>query len=181
MQDIVKTKTKPKEAQEKGENRTERKGKMLISWSAAEYEVGAPGRSITWYWMSLIITALLTMFALWQNNVLFAVFIIVAWLIIVSLSGSVPKTWAFVISEDGIAIGANKQYRWNEIVGFDIHEESDAHKALLIKTMHAFTPMVRINIPKSKERAITDILAKFVKREEYEESMIDVLMRIMRF
>lgn len=172
MQDIIKEDTKQK---------TEQNAKILISWSSAEYETSTHRRSIAWYWASLIIAALLTMFALWQNNVLFAVFVIVAWLLVVSLSGSAPKKWTFAISEDGITIGENKQYDWSEIVGFDIHEESDTHKALLIKTTQTLTPITRINIPKSKERAIVDILAKFVKREEYEESLIDALMKIMRF
>jgi len=178
MQDIIKENTK--KPQEQPERQEDKKEKVLVSWSAEEYD-RVRERSAVWYWGGITVASLLVIFALWQNNILFAIFIVIAWLVLASVSENAPKIWAFAVLESGITIGSDKKYGWNEIAGFDVHAESDSHRALLVKTTHTFMPMIRINIPQEKEKEITGILLRFIKREEYEESLIDTLIRIMRF
>ena len=151
-----------------------------ISWHAPEYEYSP--KSDLWYWVSAVVALALIALALWQKNFLFAIFVIIAELVIFSVADKHPKMWEFSIDDKGIYIGKNKAYFYNELEAFDIHwGDENSYDQLVLKTKKKFTPVVAINIYKEDKEKIREVLKKYIKHEEIEISLSDVLGRLIGF
>ena len=153
----------------------------IISWQAPEYDYRP--KDVSWKWISLIAAVVLIAFAIWQKNPLFIFFIIIALFLINHFAGQLPKVWQFKISEKGISIclpgneGREKFYAFEDMESFDIHLASEEYKELILKLKSKFTPYLKINIHISDEEKIRIFLEKFIPREEYSQSLVDVFSR----
>ena len=151
-----------------------------ISWHAPEYEYSP--KSSLWYWVSVVVALILIALALWQKNFLFAIFVVVAELIIFSVADKHPKMWEFSIDGRGIYIGKNKAYFYDDLEAFDIHwSDENNYDQLVLKTKKKFTPIVTINIYKEDKEKIREFLKKYLKHEEIEISLSDILGRLVGF
>jgi hypothetical protein len=171
--------------------KTEKEEKPEISWQASEFEYYQ--KDVSWYWLSLIFAIILIALSVWQKNFLFVVFIVLAWLVIVSSSRRPPTVWSFKIDEKGIQINlpnsdpfSNKVYPYEEIDGFDIHEgqntEGDGkYKELVFKVRKRLSPYLKINFPAEQEEKIKNFLQKYIPKEEYASSLADSFSKLIRF
>lgn len=157
-----------------------------ISWTAPEFEYEP--KDVSWYWLSLIISIILLGVAIWQKNFLFAIFIVIAWLIVINMARRLPSFWEFKIDEGGILIHlaqkpdeSNKFYAWQDIEGFDIHGGINDYKELVIRLKSKLSPFIKINFQNEKENEIAAFCSKFIPRQEYEESAADHLARLIKF
>jgi len=105
---------------------------VSIEWQAPEFEHRQ--KNVSWYWLSLLVSIILLALSVWQKNFLFAVFIIIAWFVIIYSTSRLPTIWNFKLSEKGIEINlpesdasSNKFYPINEIEGFDIHSTAQTN------------------------------------------------------
>jgi len=159
----------------------------IIEWEAPEYEYRP--KDVSWYWLSLILGIVLIALAVWQKNFLFAIFIAIAWTAIVSLAGKYPSYWKFAINEKGISVwpsgkpeSEKKIYTLTEIHGFDIHSsEGEDYGELIIRMKSKFSPYLKISLHKEKEREVAEFLAKYLAKEEYAESVVDSLSKMIGF
>ncbi len=161
-------------------------GKPSIFWQAPEFEYIQKGAS--WYWLSLIIGIVVFALAIWQKNFLFAIFVVVAWLVIIYLTNRFPTVWKFEINERGIAISlpnddsaSVKFYPYGEIEGFNIHSIGDEYKELILKLKSRFSPYLKINFYVKDEEKIKNFLLKHISEEEYRESLADSFSKLIRF
>ncbi len=188
-----------KKAKKKSEVEIEKQTKTeteVISWQAPEFEYRVKG--VFWYWLSLIIAIILLALSIWQKNFLFAVFIVIAWLVIVYSASRTPTIWNFKISEKGIEINlpnndwtSSKFYLFSEIEGFDIHssptppdqypETQPEYRELILKVKKRFSPYLKINFPLANEEKIKNFLQKYINKEEYSESLADSFSKLIRF
>jgi len=164
--------------------RQESESDLAIEWQAPEFEYQP--KDISWYWLTLMAAIILLALAIWQGNFLFAVFILISWLVIVYSVRRLPSIWNFKINEKGISISLakevnNKFYPHNEIEGFDIHSVSEKYKELVVKIKSRFSPYIKINFPADNEENIKNFLLKYIPKEEYSESLVDSFSRLIRF
>lgn len=150
-----------------------------ISWKAPEFIYEA--KTVSWYWLSLIISIVLIAVSLWQKNFLFVVFVIIAELVLIYFSNQFPKIWDFKITDRGIFVGRNKIYKYEDIIGFDIHHATDEYKELVLHMKSKIAPYIKIFIDPEEEEKIEKKLLEFVQREEIQPSLVDTVERIMRF
>jgi len=157
-----------------------------VEWQAPEFEYQP--KDVSWYWLSLMVAVILLALAIWQKNFLFAVFVIIAWLVVVYSTRRFPPVRNFKINEKGIEIilskqaGANnKFYPYDEIWGFDIHAVSERYKELVLKLKSRFSPYIKINIPADNEEKIKSFLLKHISKEEYNDSLVDSFSKLIRF
>ena len=159
----------------------------MIEWQAPEFEHRQ--KDVSWYWLSLMVSIILLGLSVWQKNFLFAVFIIIAWFVIIYSTSRIPTIWNFKLSEKGIEINllkddnsSNKFYPINEIEGFDIHREGgQEYKELILKIKKRFSPYLKINFPLADETQIKDFLNKYISKEEYSESLADSFSKLIGF
>ncbi len=157
----------------------------FISWQAPEFEYYR--KDVSWYWLSLIVSIILLALSIWQKNFLFAVFVVIAWIVIVYSANRLPNVWNFKIDEKGIEISLprtkdnQKIYPYSEIEGFDIHPASDQYKELVLKVKSKSSPYLKINFPAADQEKITEFLQKYIPKEEYNESLADSFSKLIGF
>lgn len=158
----------------------------FLEWQAPEFEYYR--KDVSWYWLSLIVSIILLALSIWQKNFLFAVFIIIAWLVIVYSVSRPPIIWSFKIDEKGIGINLSsndpasvKFYPYSEIEGFDIHPASEQYKELVLKVKSRLSPYLKINITANDEEKIKNFLLKYISKEEYNSSLADSFSKLIRF
>ncbi len=156
-----------------------------ISWQAPEFE--SHSKDVSWYWLSLIIAIIILALAIWQKNFLFALFIVIAWLLIFYSSRRPPTVWQFEINGKGIEISlpksreARKFYSYDDIDGFDIKSASAKYGELILKLKAKLSPYLKINIHSADEEKINNFLLRFLPREEYHISLADSVSKLIGF
>jgi len=163
-----------------------------IIWQIPESEYKP--KDASWYWISLVVAAALVIFAIWQENFLFAIFVIIAFFTLNYLTNRFPAIWEIKMNEKGIFIGLpnsknRKFYPMTDLECFDIQskfEESgeemeEEYKRLVLKFRTKLTPFLKINFYAKDEEKIKDFLSQFTTREELPKSLVDSLSELIGF
>ena len=98
-----------------------------IEWQAPEYK--HKEKSIDFFWTIGVIALMMFVVTIWQQNYIFAIFILVSALSLFLFSIRQPQIMTFIIETSGFSLGKDK-YEWKKIKGFHIKKESD--KAILL-------------------------------------------------
>ncbi|MEK7481872.1 MAG: hypothetical protein AAB607_00735 [Patescibacteria group bacterium] len=157
-----------------------------IIWQTPEYEYQP--KDISWRWLSLIAAIILFAFAVWQKNFLFAIFIVIAFLLINYLAGKFPAIWEIKIDEKGIEIklansGEGKKfYPMENIESFGVNSSAnEEYKELAVKFKSKLAPYFKINFYSKDEEKIKNFLLKFAPEEEISQSAIDSFLKLIGF
>lgn len=148
-----------------------------ITWHGPEFKYYYKENS--WYWMNGIVAGALFLFALYQKNILLAVFIAIAELTIIMLAKRLPKTIEFKVNEEGIRFGKITFYSYKELTGFDIRKENDEVSELVLLTDSKINPTIKINIPLKNEGGVRDILKNFIDEVDYEDTFFDSIADLL--
>ena len=155
--------------------------KNEIKWSAPEFEHISKGAG--WYWLTIGAAIILIMLALLQQNVLFAVFIIIAAILVLSWGRSYPKMVNFELNENGLAIGEQKTYSYGELMGFIVRRgyvDSELVEIVFQKKSR-LSPYIKILANGQDAEAIKEFLIQYLPEIEYEESLIEHIAKILKF
>lgn len=155
-----------------------------IIWVASEYNFYR--KSAGWYLLSLLISGAVFLLALWQKNLFFAIFVVIAEIILIHWARRLPQTLDFKINNKGVAVGDIKFYPYEELSGFCVQEFSDDADSpisaeLVLKTKTKINPFVKINLPKKNISAVKGLLKKFTEEIEYKDSFSDAVDRLIGF
>ena len=148
-----------------------------IIWRGPEFKYYH--KEPSWYWINGIIAGALFLIALYQQNILLAIFVAITELTIIMLAKRLPKTIEFKINEDGIHFGKMAFYSYEELTGFDIREENDEVSELVLLTDSKINPTIKINIPVKNEEDIRNILKNFIDEVEYENTFFDSIADLL--
>lgn len=157
----------------------EEKSGNIMEWESPEYEYLE--KTISWYWITLILSILLIGYALWTKNFLFAVFIVIAELLVLNFGGEEPKLWSFFITNEGIGVGRTRFHNFKEIISYDIHPSSEDFDELILKTKKRITPVEKILIHAIDTEIIDERLSQHLKKEDIHPGLVEILGRIIRF
>lgn len=138
-----------------------------IEWQTQEYDYLK--KDTIWYLVVVGIGLLLILFALWQRNFLFAVFILFAVLTVIIWNKQKPRKIKCVLDEKGIKIN-NKFYDLEDFSGFDLFEG-----LLVLKKSGYLGRYLKIKITDNVGDKIKKQLQKKLSEVEYEESIIDII------
>lgn len=150
-----------------------------ITWQAPEYLYRE--KDVSWYWLSIILTALLALISLWQRNFLFLIFLIIAEMMIIFWGKEYPKNIEFKINNKGIYIGSIKYYPYEDLEGYHIMEENDYASELILRTRNRFNPFVKILVANDDIPEIKKFLQNHLNEVEYDESLNDRISKIIGF
>jgi hypothetical protein len=139
-----------------------------ISWSSPEYY--HKERSNDWFWTVGIIAIIGSVAAVWFNNYIFAIFIIISGASLIMFTIRPPHDTNFIIETDGLTMGRDL-YEWKKIKSFNIKEtEKDLYAKLLIETNKNFLPIYTIILPKEYTSKVKENLLKVIPISEINES-----------
>jgi hypothetical protein len=154
-------------------------GKILIVWNFSEFIKYK--RSQGWYIFMAIMTIGLLLFAIFTNNFLFAVIIIIFSIILILFDLKEPILIKFQIFERGIQV-AEKFYFWRELENFWIIYQVPGIKNLYFKFQNFIKPNLTIPLENQNPVRIREILLKYLKEdlEQKDESFSDHLGKILK-
>jgi len=157
--------------------------KSGIIFKAPDFEYQP--KSAGWYLVSVAIALGLIFFALWQNNFLFAIFVIVGELAVISLAARKPSEWKIEINEKEIKIIKEKTEKRfsleNDFVDFGIRDSTENFKELLLRKKLIFNPFLEIYFPAEQEAKIREMISKILPEKEYPLTLMDSISKLFRF
>lgn len=149
-----------------------------IIWHAPEFEY--IHKDIVWYWLSVVGASILFLIALWQNNLLFAIFIVISEVLFMHWAREYPKTLRFAITKKGVEIGDAHYLEYSQIAGFHIIHRHD-HGELILKTKNRIHPYTKVIVIAEDIPEITEFLKKHIPQMDYEESLADHFEKMIGF
>ncbi|TSC95693.1 MAG: Uncharacterized protein Athens071426_82 [Parcubacteria group bacterium Athens0714_26] len=150
-----------------------------IIWTTPEY-LYRP-KTASWYWKTIIATALLIIISFWLKNLLFAIFIFIAEIILITYAKRYPKNIEFEISEEGIRIDKKLLYSFDNLESFHIKNGGGDFGELILKVKSKINPYLKINIFNKDILVIKTFLQKYLEEMEYKESLSDTISDILGF
>jgi len=152
-----------------------------VKWIAPEY-YHYPKTEL-WIWSSVFVAILLIAFSLWQKNFLFAVFLGIAELLIVSWSARKPHKMTFTISENGVRLDQKKFYTYDELLGFAVIKPGfdDQYFELVLETKSHINQFVKIMLPKERRADVFEAINTHLDEIEYEETVFERIEHILGF
>lgn len=154
--------------------------KFSISWDAPEYE-HRPKES-SWYWVTIIIALICIAVAVWQQNWLFGLFVIIAEAMLIVWGNREPDEVRITFDQRGLHMGERKFYPRSHIEAFSIieHGHTDWHD-LIVLLDRRFTPTIRIHVPENKVAELRAALPKVYPEYDHQETFLDIFERYLGF
>lgn len=151
-----------------------------LEWQAPSFKYYA--KDVSWYWLSFIISLLIIAFAVLQKNFLFAVFIFMAEISVLVLARRKPEIIKFRIDDKGLTI-MDKTYFFNDLEKFCLRPdvEDQNFEELIIKKKTYVNPYLKIFVDANISAEVHEILSKKLTEEQYEDSLLEVILKWLRF
>lgn len=153
-----------------------------LEWRAPEY-TDRP-KHISWYWISIVVAVLILIATIWQRNFLFAIFVVLAEILILTWGERPPQMVDFLLTEKGLTIGGEKFYPWGEFKSFSIEKEEVEHldwlEIVFFFDSHV-KPTLKVRGPQAEIENIHQALAKKLPEVKWEPSLLDALEHFLHF
>ncbi len=156
----------------------QQKKMKTIRWQNFEYK--QKNHRVDWFLAVGIIAAALIITAVINENILFAIFIMLGVFTLLMYTARKPKLIQFEINEKGIIVG-DIIYPYKKLKSFFIRKKLD-EAYLILESEGLITP--HITIPLSKKVTggeIHEFLSKYLKEEENIESVAEIVMDRLGF
>jgi len=150
-----------------------------IQWKAHEYV--HTEKTSEWYWAVGLIAVAGSVGALLFNNVLFAIFILVAAFVLALLATQKPKHIEFAVTQRGIRIDTTL-YPYSTLESFAIDESaSNNTPKLILESRKIFAPNLIIPIEDVDPDDVHDFIANFLPEEDHYEPLTHRVMEWLGF
>lgn len=150
-----------------------------MKWSAPEYEYRE--KTVAWYWISIIIAAVIVAFSVWQKNFLFGLFIVVAEILFIIWGDRAPHILDFRLTEGELEIGERKQYSLKDMGSMSVDELSDEWTEIIFVSKAKLKTPVKILIPEGRLQELRTNLKTLLKEVPYEPTLLDSIEKLLRF
>jgi hypothetical protein len=153
----------------------------IISWEAPEFEYY--DRDVLWYLFMAIAATAFILLALWQRNVLFVVFIVIACVTLFAWSQRAPRVHRVSLDETLLTIGNFAPHTLDSFMGFMIaHARQDNPEwgKVLLQSKQRLSTHLTILVPRGKLVQVSERLLRQIPQLEYEESATDAIIRLFK-
>jgi len=149
-----------------------------FEWEAPEFEKKEKTKS--WFILPAIIAIIFGIIALITDNVLFLIFIILAFGVFYIYANKEPRILKFKINERGVEID-NRLYDFDALRSFWVFYNPPEEKEISFRSKKTFFPYIRIPLADQNPNEIREYLLKFLPEKKHAESLIDIWMRRVGF
>ncbi len=143
-----------------------------VSWRAAEYEM-IPKNAV-WYLIIGGIALALFVFALFQKNFFFAIFIFIAVAMVFLFARRRPNILDFEIEEAGVRAGS-MQWTWNTFVDFSIHSRPGRLDEIIFRKSTSFNPYVRFPADAQTVEKARTFVSERLPEVPYDISTLEII------
>jgi hypothetical protein len=149
------------------------------TWKAPEFEYRP--KSVSWYWISIIISAAIIAFAIWERNFLFGIFIVIAEILFIAWGNEAPATVNFTLTENDLLIGETKHYQIGLFENFSVDMPGGDWTEIFFTFRTKLKIPLKIMLPKAKIEEVRKNLRTILPEVEFEPSLLDSLEKIIGF
>jgi hypothetical protein len=150
-----------------------------LEWEAHEYL--HTEKAPDWYWALGLIAIAGAVAALTFNNVLFAVFILIAAFFLAIFAARKPNTVRFAVTQRGVRID-DLLYPFSSLESFAIDELTPEHTPkLILESRKIFVPRIVIPIEGVSADDVHDFLLDFLHEEDHVEPLTHHFMGWLGF
>ena len=156
------------------------RNELEVSWEAPEYEYRE--KDVSWYWKTIIVATIMIALAVWQKNILFVIFLVVAEIMVIVFGNRPPEIATFHIGEKGFRINDTVFYPYTHLESFSIIIHEHSHwDDLLFHTKHRLNSIVRVKIPKDMLAKAHRSLSLVLEETVHEDTFIEALEHFFGF
>jgi len=155
--------------------------KKKFEWVAPEFAYYHKKES--WYWLVIILAICVGAFGIWQGNLMFVFFVALSAILLIVWGGREPRNLKFLLGEEGLEILGKKFYPLHNFKGFaivDAHHDPDYAELVLFTKSKATFPL-KILFLNSDQEKMREFLKARLTEEEYQESLTEGLLRVIKF
>ncbi|MDO8466648.1 MAG: hypothetical protein Q7S83_00725 [bacterium] len=153
-----------------------------IYWSAPEFEYHE--KTHVWFWMIVIGVIAMVAVALIQKNILFAIFAVLAGVLVLQWGKTKPDYVDFQLDEVGISVGGKNPHPWQEFSGFAIHRlhhEEEGLSELVLQRTGSLGTHWKFLVPNKDVDRVRHFSNQHLHEIEFEDSLIEHISRLLRF
>ncbi len=145
-----------------------------ISWTAPEYTTREKSRG--WFLSITLIGGAGIIFSVILNNILFAVFLFLAFFLLFVYQIRTPRELQFSITKQGVLVHT-RLFEYAHLQSFWIFQHETGENELSLISKKTAMPHIRIPLNKVDPDKIKKTLLLFIPEEHQEESLIDIVAR----
>jgi len=150
-----------------------------MTWEAPEFEYREKG--VSWYWISIIIAALIIGFSVWTKNFLFGFFIVIAEVLFIAWGNQVPRMIAFTIDDEHFSIGGTKHYSMKDFESWSGTNFGGEWSNVMFNFRSRVRTPISALIEEKHLVQLRDNLKGTLKEVEHEITLIEIIERLLRF
>lgn len=150
-----------------------------IRWTAPEFH--HYDKDPRWHTILGVGTVIVVALALWQKNFLFAIFAVIAGILLSNWGRKAPEIRTFTLTDKELQISGGKTYAHANSEGFTIIQAPNHPPELAIKTKERFRAWLHVIIPENLAEQIQALLSDYLPEVEYQETIGDKLGRLLKF
>jgi hypothetical protein len=153
--------------------------KFETKWEAPEFEYRE--KDVSWYWIVIIVAALVIAFSVWQKDFLFGFFIVIAGMLLIVWGNRVPKTVRFTLTDTALDIGGYKTYSMKEFESWSADLDDGEWADVAFYFSSRIKPALSLIVPAATVAEIRINLKTVLKEIEYEPTLVDSIEKFLRF
>ena len=153
------------------------KSKIEINWTAPEFVRHEKGPA--WFLWLFIIAGIFFAIAILMKSYIFAFIIFLAAFSLYIQAHKKPRKIKFVINEKGVLTGS-ELHAWDNLNSFRIFENEEV-SYISFESKKILRPRLNIPLGGQEIAVIKDALKNFINEKKYEESMLDILARRLKY
>jgi hypothetical protein len=151
--------------------------KQIFKWNTLEYK--EKNRSVDWYWAVGIITIAIVVIAIFLQNFLFAVLILISVGTLMMFAIRSPKVMECTVNERGIIL-EKYLHPYSELEAFWI-SNSESEPKLILKSKKQIMPLTIISIEEVDPSELRVYMLNFLDEKEMEEPLPHKIMDFLGF
>ncbi len=149
-----------------------------IAWHTHEFKQHERGKN--WFTILIIVTLIFFVGTILWKNYTFAIVILSASLCTYIYAKKEPRLIDFKINHRGIFID-DKPHLYGELRSFWIFYDPPRLKELVLVSKRKTQTAIRIPIDQENPTQLRNFLLKYLREEEQEESLMDVISDLLKF
>lgn len=150
-----------------------------ITWEAPEFEYRE--KDVSWYWISIIVAALIIAFSVWERNFLFGFFIVIAEILVIAWGNKEPRMVQFKLDESGIEVGQHKSHSLKEFESWSTEPMNDGYVELMFNFRAKLKVPLKMLAPEEKLEDIRKNLKLLLREVEHQSTLIDAIEKLLGF
>ena len=149
-----------------------------IEWIAPEFEQYEKSKS--WFITTGLIAGALFLLAIFTKNLLFALMIALVYFVISTYASKNPREIKLAITPKGIKI-EKTLYDFENLRSFWLFYDPPEVKELSIRSKKTIMPYIKIPLGEQDPVEVRQMLIKYLPERKHKESLVDNLVRQIRF